>query len=321
MYRLLHRLLHRPFALFLLWLAAALPLAAGAARAQETQGEEARKRAAVLATLPPNAAKRIFGSETTPARMAPAAIGFYSRGCMAGAVALPADGPTWQVMRPSRNRNWGNPALVGFLETLAGNVPEVVGWPGLLVGDMAQPRGGPMLTGHASHQIGLDADIWLTPMPGHRLPREARENMSATNMVAPDWMHVDPKSWTSARYRLIRLAASDPRVARIFVNPAIKKKLCEETTGDRRWLYKVRPMWGHNYHFHIRILCPPGNASCRPQTPPENSDGCGKEVTDWLALQHRAIFGPKRPPGHHRPKPPLTMDDLPEACRAVAAAR
>ena len=72
--------------------------------------------------------------------------------------------PTWQVMRLSRNRNWGHPKLVAFLERLAEKAKKV-GWNGLLVGDMSQPRGGPMLTGHASHQVGLDADIWLTPMP------------------------------------------------------------------------------------------------------------------------------------------------------------
>ena len=64
-------------------------------------------------------------------------------------------------MRLSRNRNWGHPKLVEFLERLSAKGAKV-GWPGLLVGDMAQPRGGPMLTGHASHQVGLDADIWLT---------------------------------------------------------------------------------------------------------------------------------------------------------------
>ena len=111
-------------------------------------------------------------------------IGFYTRGCLAGGVALPINGKTWQVMRLSRNRNWGHPDLVAFMERLAEKVPKVSNWPGLLVGDMAQARGGPMLTGHTSHQVGLDADIWLTPMPKSQLSREEREEMSATNVVA-----------------------------------------------------------------------------------------------------------------------------------------
>ena len=88
-----------------------------------------------------------------------------SAGCLEGAVQLPADGPNWQVMRPSRDRAWGHPALIAFIEQLAPKLPEEAGWPGLLVGDIAQPRGGPMLTGHGSHQLGIEADIWLTPMP------------------------------------------------------------------------------------------------------------------------------------------------------------
>src|SRR5262245_7639344 len=105
-------------------------------------------------------AKALFGAATSPAPFAAEAIGTYSRGCLAGAVALPVNGRNWQVVRLSRNRNWGHPRLIAYLEQLARDA-RAIGWPGLLVGDMAQPRGGPMLTGHSSHQIGLDADIWL----------------------------------------------------------------------------------------------------------------------------------------------------------------
>src|SRR5262245_5620839 len=114
---------------------------------------------------PSTPAKELSARKLTPAPMQARSIGTYGRGCLAGAVALPVNGRTWQVMRLSRNRNWGHPALIKFLERLADKVPKVAGWPGLLVGDIAQPRGAPMLTGHTSHQIGLDADIWLTPMP------------------------------------------------------------------------------------------------------------------------------------------------------------
>src|SRR6201999_2133774 len=92
---------------------------------------------------PHNAAKQAFGRATTPAHLPARSIGFYSKGCLAGGEALPVTGPTWQVMRLSRNRNWGNPVLIAFLERLAGQVPARVGWPGILLGDIAQPRGGP----------------------------------------------------------------------------------------------------------------------------------------------------------------------------------
>src|SRR3954451_20725412 len=170
---------------------------------------------------PATPAKELFGRKPQPASLAARSIGFYSKGCLAGADALPVDGQTWQVMRLSRNRNWGHPALVAFLERLSAKVPRINSWPGLLVGDMSQPRGGPMITGHASHQIGLDADVWLTPMPDRRLSRAEREEMSATNLVRADWLDIDPTVWMPAHLSLIRAAAKESEVARIFVNPAI----------------------------------------------------------------------------------------------------
>src|ERR1700737_5205116 len=151
-------------------------------------------------------AKELFGRRTTPAPLEARTLGFYAKGCLAGAVALPIDGQTWQVMRVSRNRNWGHPKLVEFLERLAGKAPQT-GWRGLLVGDMAQPRGGPMLGGHSSHQVGLDVDIWFTPMPDHVQSREEREFASATNVVAPDLLDVDANVWTPTYTNLIRAAA------------------------------------------------------------------------------------------------------------------
>ena len=184
-------------------------------------------------------------------------------------------------MRLSRNRNWGNPHLVQFIKRLGHNAKKV-GWNGLLVGDMAQPRGGPMLSGHSSHQVGLDVDVWFTPMPDHVQSREEREFASATNVVAPDLLDVDAKVWTHTYTELIRTAAQDPAVTRIFVNAAIKKALCREAGADRDWLFKVRPWWGHAEHFHVRIACPADSPECKPQPPPEASDGCGQELDFWF---------------------------------------
>src|SRR5262252_7716778 len=149
-------------------------------------------------------AKEVFARKTEPLPGEARSIGYYTDGCLAGAVALPINGKTWQVMRLSRNRNWGHPNLIRVLERLADKVPKVAGWPGLLVGDIAQPRGGPMITGHASHQIGLDADIWLTPMPKRELTRLEREEMSATMVVATDRKDVDPHVWTHGHMEVIK---------------------------------------------------------------------------------------------------------------------
>jgi penicillin-insensitive murein DD-endopeptidase len=292
------------------------------AHAQANADEEAERRAKVIATNPPNAAKVLFGAKTTPANLQARAIGSYARGCVAGASALPVDGASWQVMRLNRQRNWGHPDLISYLEEYARAIPKVNGWPGILVGDISQARGGPMITGHASHQIGLDADIWLTPMPRARLSKDQREEMSATNMARADWMDIDPAVWTSNHTKAIRQAAIEPRVARIFVNPSIKKALCREAGADRAWLTKVRPMWGHNYHFHIRMACPAGSSGCADQDAPPDGDGCGQELTDWLNTQYKAIFTPRKPGGKPaKPKPPMLLDALPAECRQVLVAQ
>ena len=264
------------------------------------------------------AAKELFGRKALPANFAPQVIGFYAKGCIAGAEALPINGPTWQVMRLSRNRNWAHPEMVALLQRLSARVNRSAGWPGLLVGDMSQPRGGPMLTGHASHQSGLDADVWLTPMPNRHLSRNEREDMSAVMMVRRDRLDIDPRVWTPNHMPAIRAAAQEPAVERIFVNAAIKKALCREARGDRSWLSKVRPMFGHDYHFHIRIKCPVGSTTCDSQPPPTASEGCAVEdLAYWFS---DAVLHPKPPKVPPKPKPPMTLADMPQACRQVLAA-
>jgi penicillin-insensitive murein DD-endopeptidase len=268
---------------------------------------------------PKTPAKQLFGRKTTPTPPPARSIGSYAKGCLAGAVALPINGPTWQVMRLSRNRNWGHPNLIAFLERLGSQAP-VTGWRGLLLGDMSQPRGGPMLAGHASHQIGLDADIWLTPMPDRELSRKEREQMMATMIVAESRKDVDPKAWTPAHVALIKAAAEDPAVARIFVNAAIKKALCRDAGSDRTWLHKVQPWWGHDWHFHVRLECPPGQTGCENQPPRPKDEGCrAGDLTHWFDS------GPAPPKPDAKPavassRPGPKMSELPAACRRVLQA-
>jgi penicillin-insensitive murein DD-endopeptidase len=261
-------------------------------------------------------AKQLFGRKTEPLAGPPRSIGGYADGCLAGGVALPITGPSWQVMRLSRNRNWGNPALIEFLERF-GNNAKKVGWNGLLVGDMAQPRGGPMITGHASHQIGLDADIWFTPMPDHVQTREERELNGATDMVAANRLDVDPKVWTRERMELIKTASEDPAVTRIFVNAAIKKAMCREAGSDRNWLAKVRPWWGHAEHFHIRIACPADSPQCKGQPPVPEGDGCGHAMDYWFT---EGVLHPKPPPVPAPPRPGPTLAALPKECKQIVMA-
>src|ERR1700682_2027904 len=263
-------------------------------------------------------AKELFGRKVLPAAMPTRVLGFYAHGCIAGAEALPINGDTWQVMRLSRNRFYAHPDMVALLKRLSAKAHKDAGWPGILVGDMSQPRGGPMLTGHASHQVGVDADIWLTPMPDRKLSRNEREEMSASMMVRADRLDIDPTVWTPNHLTVIRAAAQEPRVQRIFVNAAIKKALCREAKGDRSWLHKVRPMYGHDYHFHIRIKCPAGSGQCESQPEPSASEGCSAgDLAYWFK---DSVLHPKPPEKPPKRKLPMTLAQMPAPCREILAA-
>jgi penicillin-insensitive murein endopeptidase len=297
--------------------AAPIPSAAAPAAAAPLPAPRPSDKTLKAAAIPP--ASYLFSHVALPSTGKSMAIGYYPRGCLQGGVELPTDGPTWQVMRLSRNRNWGHPELVKFLERFAPLAAKATGWPGILIGDMAQPRGGPLPFGHLSHQIGLDVDIWFMPMPDHTLSREERETISASNLVSDDWKHVNPKTWSTADIAFIRTAAEQPEVERVLVNAAIKQELCKTQAG-KSWMSKVRPWYGHNDHIHVRLKCPPGSSSCRKQAPVPGGDGCAaKDLAYWFT--DRVLHPKPAKPAKH-PKPPhaLTMADLPTACKAVLAA-
>ena len=245
----------------------------GIAAAMVAVGLGAAVLAETVAVAAEPLAKTLFGAQKLPAATAAKSYGFYSKGCFAGGVAIAADGPNWQAMRLSRNRRWGHPAMIATLEQLSRDAARD-GWNGLLIGDISQPRGGPMLSGHASHQIGLDADIWFTPMPDRRYSDIEREKVGSESLLKGDSLYVDDRKWTQAHEAVLRRAASYGQVERILVHPGIKRKLCETAGGDRSWLRKVRPFWGHDSHFHVRIGCQPGSEGCKEQAARPAGEGC-----------------------------------------------
>ena len=281
-------------------------------------------------------ARELFGAAKEPANLAARSIGFYAHGCLAGGKPLPVNGPAWQVMRLSRNRNWGHPSLIHYIERFAEDAKEKDGWPGLLVGDLSMPRGGPMPFGHASHQVGLDADIWYKPTPDHELSAVERENIKMESFLL-DPGHVNPEVWKPEYEKLLRRAVSYPEVARVFVNPAIKKWLCDNTKGDRGFLSRITPIMGHDAHFHVRLVCPANNPGCENQVF-KADEGCGKTLDKWIealmkpakpapgapatklgalrakvaAWRDKALGGPKRPP--------FMLGQLPAECETVLKA-
>jgi penicillin-insensitive murein DD-endopeptidase len=302
-----------------LFAALGLSLALVACKAEERQPAP-RSLAASLSTQNANdfrEAKPLFGAIRAASRQSPDPLGGYSRGCQAGAVQLPETGATWQAMRLSRNRNWAQPVTVSFIQDLSRFAATMPGWSGLYVGDLSQPRGGPMLTGHASHQSGLDADIWMLPPQRLNLSVQEREDISSIRMDRGDGAYINA-GWSPQHMALLKAAASDPRVARIFVFAGAKVAMCDAATGDRTWLNKVRPWYGHNYHFHVRLNCPQGARGCENQEPPPPGDGCA-DARQWVS----DIINPPRPqprdPNAPAPQPrrEITMASLPGQCLDV----
>ena len=256
-------------------------------------------------------AKFAFSAVDAPTDVVPAPLGGYAAGCLAGAERLAESGPGWQAMRLSRNRNWGHPQMIAFIEKLS-RAAQAAGWPGLYVGDISHPRGGPMVSSHRSHQIGLDADIWLRPPGSLKLSVAEREKVNSPSVVAANRLQVNG-AWTGAHSQVIEDAARDGAVARIFVNAAIKRRLCESREQeDAQWLRKVRPWWGHDSHFHVRLHCPDEGACVDQEAPPEG-DGCDMELDWWFTDE--ALYPPPRAPEDEPPE--LMLADLPAACQAV----
>ena len=274
-------------------------------------------------------ANQLFGAKARASSQPAAAIGTYAKGCAAGLVQLPETGPTWQAMRLSRNRNWGHPEAISYIEKLSRFAARQPGWKGLYIGDISQPRGGPMTSGHQSHQIGLDIDIWMLPPKSLRHSRRARENISSISVRSKDQRSVN-RNFTRAHAEILKYAASDPRVDRVFVTPPVKVELCKSARPrDKSWLQKIRPIYGHHYHFHVRLKCPRGNSTCKKQRPTvaelsKGGNGCDATLRWWITDY---LNPPKRTAPKKKAKPApkkrgardYVMADLPRACRQVLA--
>ena len=241
-----------------------------------------------------------------PAPGEPRSIGSYTSGCIQGAQTLPSRGPGFQTVRRSRSRYFGHPTLVQYLQEL-GDIMESEGLGVLNIGDLGEARGGPMPSAHSSHQTGLDADVWFWLQPkSEPMSKSELETAQPPSMVADGRLALNPKRWTSRQLRLMEAAAGFDSVARIFVTPPVKQALCKAFPGAA-WLRKIRPWWGHQAHFHVRLRCPLNDAACVNQPPPQG-DECGDALAWWFTDEAK-----KPPRGKSKPSP------LPKACQIMLA--
>ena len=255
-------------------------------------------------------------AQRSPSAGPSAAIGGCSLGCLKGAAPLPASGPGFEAIRRGRNRYYGHPALIAYVRKLgAAAKRKKLGV--VVVGDLSQPRGGPTPTGHRSHQTGLDADISYAAPPGLKAGRlSARDREQVSPVVVVDLKtHKPTKAWGPRIAQLLGLAAADPAVDRIFVNPAVKRWLCEGPNATASWQGRVRPWWAHHDHFHVRLKCPADSPLCVPQEPP-GDDGCGDKLAWWFSDHAETARAHKKQADVAAPPP-----QLPPACAALVAPR
>ncbi len=238
-------------------------------------------------------------------------IGSYTAGCIRNATPLPSDGEGFQVIRPGRGRFYANPAMIDYIKSLSQKVHEELQGI-LLIGDVTQKTGGPMLDEHSSHQTGLDADILFRQHPialKRTLTGVERAHIHPQSVLTEDGIEVDEFKWDDKMGEILKFAASDVRVDRIFVNPVIKRKICGEYPGEK-WLGKIRPWYGHDGHFHVRLKCPFDNHLCEPQEPIDiSNDGCGSDLASWFRADGR-IKAQKSTGRSRRPR-------LPDECLPI----
>lgn len=254
-----------------------------------------------------------WSSVKTPSKTATKIHGGYAGGCIAGAQALPLEGEGYLVLRTSRNRFYGHPTLISYLKTLGAKAKQA-GLPKIMYGDLSSPRGGPFLKGHSSHQNGLDVDISFSFAPSKMTP-QVRDSFVDPALVIERKQVSD--DWTSKHSKLVELAAQSSDVARIFVAPGVKRHLCK-LQPQAPWQYKVRSWWYHDDHLHVRLNCPAGSTSCKPQPALDPSNNaCGAELTDWLSKKADATQTAMDEHWSQPNPPPKKFPQLPVACESV----
>lgn len=233
-----------------------------------------------------------FGDPNLP----PQVIGYYSDGKLQNASSLPLDGVGFVHLFRERNRNYGSRDLIEILETVA---LEFRNWnpdsERLQIGDISAKTGG-TISGHASHQNGLDVDLAYFRKNHHEQPLSFTTGFDESFVSSKG--AISSNFDTARSWKFLSLLIATGRIERIFVDSAIKREFCHyyhsgaTSTADdfnsdgTEMLRHLRPLDHHDDHWHVRITCPADSPKCIPQTPPvPPGDGCNsldQLDLDWV---------------------------------------
>lgn len=203
--------------------------------------------------------------------------GFYSRGRLVSADLLPPDGFGFVKIHRPRNRGFGSFDLVQVLRETARQMQEL--FPSIdrvQIGDMSAEHGG-FISGHASHQNGLDADVAFL-----RLNR-TEQDPESTSGFHESFVHngfLTPNFDLARNWAYAKLLVATGRVQRVFVNEVVKRGLCAYVAAqggletERETLRRLRVIRGHTDHFHVRVTCPAQSPDCAPQEEVPADPGC-----------------------------------------------
>jgi penicillin-insensitive murein endopeptidase len=256
-------------------------------------------------------------SKQLPIKGTPESIGTYTLGCLVGAESLFPNEPGLVVMRLNRGRFWGHPDLIKMLRDV-GEKFRNQRKRDILVGDLSLAHGGPTITDHASHNSGLDVDIWLqsVKLENNNLSLEDRSSKSALSALDKD-DKIIKKLWGKNEITMIKLFTQNSRVQRVLINPYLKRDLCEnrEKYGLKdEWLRKIRPWFGHKDHLHVRLICPKNSPDCKPQAPTPPGNGCTGDNFNWWFTDEAKIIPEKVDPYENYLK---KMKNLPARCKKL----
>lgn len=207
------------------------------------------------------------------------ALGFYSNGSLENASHTGDSSPDFVKLFLWRDRAWSTFDMSTILQTTAASVHALhPDGERMQIGDIAQKVGG-FLSGHASHQNGLDADVAYFRKDHH-------EQDPAVNGFAYIYVQkggvLDPVFDVARNWDAYKAIADTGRLDRIFMDPVIKRGFCAyaKTTGElesrKELLRRLRPLENHQDHFHVRITCPIDSPKCQAQLPPPEGDGCNE---------------------------------------------